>query len=1079
MGIFKVNKKNLQGEIVDSFEFQNTILDAGLEYLCNAVGNDFNKAPAIGVGSSDVTPDTNQVNLISPILSKTATYLPGTSTPDNLQGDKTFSVNTNFLANEAVGDLTEIAYYMNTGVPLNRTLFQTQGQLDTRFSTSPELDQVQNSDISNLTKVYGSIILDQTFTVASSAGGGGTGVTNLTEIALSFASSGNPPVGLTVALYSDNAGQPGSVLGTTTIAAFSEPVQRWRVAEFASPIAVTAGSVYHIVISAPGTDAGDSYDLFGSNADQYTAGQLLESTDGGTSYAVVTPSQDLGFKTYYTTSGATAHVYAVTMVQFDKETAMSATYPVSAFPENNLDSNSTSEGTVRLTLPTFDQLPTFVQSLNVYKNVGGTYELLANVGTTRQYFYDNGTITPNASSTPPSASAISAPTGLAGITDNTNGGLIQLGQNKSYEISAMLMGPSITQQSVGPYVHPGVSGTQFYDSAYNTIPTPLLNTEYETAASGELTVNGPSSNLASFTEYFTGQSLDSSKWNITNGNSDYFSLVTPASTNESQLQLNVPGGVPFVISSTRQARPGQSYYMNVAIPFVSAPKPFNVYDSGGHASINPIYTDSAPNRIPIFSFLNPANVQTQSSDKRLTFEVGMYRGYRTEDMVTQGDTSQYSHGPMFCLYDNVGNNYFFSTTDIQPSHTDGSYTFKVDINSDRTMQISVLNATTHTFSKITSTVGEFDFLNQFNGSHTTQGGQPGPATQATHHFLVPETYNFAIGNPSNDPLSYVNAQYIAVNDSIYTIAGTSPTVPVPAIAMTVNGSVVTGNGGYSTTLTWNAVPGARKYKIYATATPGSYNAANGNLVAEYDTYYPCYAVQSTETPNNDFQSGLVAVSGTQRNWNDIGVTYGIDSTTTGDLNGYALGGFVGSTAANYGNPLVPTIAQAPGSAEGYLLLLTTPQQKALFTFVGGGFELRAETGPDRGIGALYVDGNFVENIDFYSGNRLEQQSVYKTTVLTPGFHTVTIQPTGTANDFSLNTGLALDYFHVTVPAFVDTNTLTIGAPLSTNQTGIAAVPPPSVKGSKTYNGNGPTVVVKDPQHTLEVNMTFSLINPNL
>jgi len=147
--------------------------------------------------------------------------------------------------------------------------------------------------------------------------------------------------------------------------------------------------------------------------------------------------------------------------------------------------------------------------------------------------------------------------------------------------------------------------------------------------------------------------------------------------------------------------------------------------------------------------------------------------------------------------------------------------------------------------------------------------------------------------------------------------------------------------------------------------------------------------------------------------------------------------------------------------------------------MGGGVEVVGETGPDRGIANVYIDGNFVETVDFYSANRMEQQSVFSTSALTPGYHTIMVAWTGTANDFSLGTAIPLDYFHIIVPAIVDSNNLFTGNPSSTNNSGIIPFYPPTIKGSKTYNGNGPTVVVKDPQHTLDVTLTFSLINPNL
>ena len=243
MGIFKVEKKDLNGNVVGIYEFPNTILDVGLEFLTSQVGADFNTAPGIGVGTSDITPDTNQHGLIAPILNTTktkgakiATFTPNTSTVQNPNGNKTFTASVHFQANEAIGELTEVAYAMaginpgdgRLGSPLNRTLFQTVGALDTRFAATPELDQFQNSDISNLTKVYGSNFYSETF--IPSANG-----TDISELALSLASSGNPAFPLNVSIYTDStsiSGTPTTLIGSTTIPAFSEPVQRWRIASF-------------------------------------------------------------------------------------------------------------------------------------------------------------------------------------------------------------------------------------------------------------------------------------------------------------------------------------------------------------------------------------------------------------------------------------------------------------------------------------------------------------------------------------------------------------------------------------------------------------------------------------------------------------------------------------------------------------------------------------------------------------------------------------------------------------------------------------------------------------------------------
>jgi len=99
MAIFTCQMHDLQGKLVGEWIQENVILDSALNYLCNGPGNNFNVMPRIGVGTSDVTPDTSQKNLIAYVLDIAATFTPGVSSPGNTQGDKTFTVTATFAAN--------------------------------------------------------------------------------------------------------------------------------------------------------------------------------------------------------------------------------------------------------------------------------------------------------------------------------------------------------------------------------------------------------------------------------------------------------------------------------------------------------------------------------------------------------------------------------------------------------------------------------------------------------------------------------------------------------------------------------------------------------------------------------------------------------------------------------------------------------------------------------------------------------------------------------------------------------------------------------------------------------------------
>jgi Peptidase family M28 len=78
------------------------------------------------------------------------------------------------------------------------------------------------------------------------------------------------------------------------------------------------------------------------------------------------------------------------------------------------------------------------------------------------------------------------------------------------------------------------------------------------------------------------------------------------------------------------------------------------------------------------------------------------------------------------------------------------------------------------------------------------------------------------------------------------------------------------------------------------------------------------------------------------------------------------------------------------------------------TFDGTYLAWIAKKGPTYGIARVTLDGRQTFTVDLYSRGAAYQQTVWKTDVLSPGLHTVTIEWTGTKNALATNTNIGLD-----------------------------------------------------------------------
>jgi hypothetical protein len=166
------------------------------------------------------------------------------------------------------------------------------------------LDQQQTNASDPLPEsLGGSVELAQTYTAGIS------GQQDQVDLSVDRDTSqcGATPAGLIVEIHGvDAVGEPdGPSLSTATVSdgAIPEfisdaPPLNYTPVSFASPATVSAGTRYAIVVRSPDTPNG-CYAWYGSNADLYTRGSALRSTDSGGSWSPPTYS-DFAFKTYVT-----------------------------------------------------------------------------------------------------------------------------------------------------------------------------------------------------------------------------------------------------------------------------------------------------------------------------------------------------------------------------------------------------------------------------------------------------------------------------------------------------------------------------------------------------------------------------------------------------------------------------------------------------------------------------------------------------------------------------------------------------------------------------------------------------------
>lgn len=152
-------------------------------------------------------------------------------------------------------------------------------------------------------------VANQTLTALSQANSvreyGQTFVANsgsIREAALYLLQVGSPSDSITLEIWSDSAGQPGTLLGSATRLGSSMPtgaIANFTAFAFSSGIPTTLGSTYWIVFYRTGATDGTNFYRFSQAFPLYSDGDLYRSDNGAAFSTASVPGQDMAFGIYY------------------------------------------------------------------------------------------------------------------------------------------------------------------------------------------------------------------------------------------------------------------------------------------------------------------------------------------------------------------------------------------------------------------------------------------------------------------------------------------------------------------------------------------------------------------------------------------------------------------------------------------------------------------------------------------------------------------------------------------------------------------------------------------------------------
>jgi len=179
------------------------------------------------------------------------------------------------------------------GIPSNVDLTGSPG--DVKLASPDQLDQ-QNATLStNGLAFTNTTWLGQTFLAAAS---GQLTKVDLNMFSLSCAAVTMPNVTVSIRNAASNL-PTGADLATATITGFCNGAGGWFTATFGSPLAITSGTSYAIVVrAAAAIPAPGVYAWTRSATNTYVNGARSASTDSGANWTPGAAATDLGFKTY-------------------------------------------------------------------------------------------------------------------------------------------------------------------------------------------------------------------------------------------------------------------------------------------------------------------------------------------------------------------------------------------------------------------------------------------------------------------------------------------------------------------------------------------------------------------------------------------------------------------------------------------------------------------------------------------------------------------------------------------------------------------------------------------------------------
>lgn len=215
----------------------------------------------------------------------------------------------------------------------------TPSQPFSAWDSPPAIVTVANQTLTALSQVSSVRKYGQTF-VANSG--------SIREAALYLLQVGSPSDSITLEIWSDSAGQPGTLLGSATRLGSSMPtgaIANFTAFAFSSGIPTTFGSTYWIVFYRTGATDGTNFYRFSQAFPLYSDGDLYRSDNGAAFSTASVPGQDIAFGIYYQ-SQPTDLVLALTpsaseTAQFvDAATEALALTPSSTDTAQYVDSNT-------------------------------------------------------------------------------------------------------------------------------------------------------------------------------------------------------------------------------------------------------------------------------------------------------------------------------------------------------------------------------------------------------------------------------------------------------------------------------------------------------------------------------------------------------------------------------------------------------------------------------------------------------------------------------------------------------------------------------------------------------------------